>query len=226
MCKDHCFLSSFMDSLCRVRNEIKYVLLWQTVSALVWVLSWYLFPLLRRNLGNKHQNNPFVSTEIVRHSSTYIILYLSNLTRWRLPAVHFVFLDWQVGLIGLALLDGACTRTITLWKLNRNKWTNENNKNIKITLLEMLTVFSMYDFMTLCYRYIENENVFSNLIHKTSSQKIPIPNMLTFIIVTWLKSWDITSILSRKLSMSITHWILNNTAEILQFLEWKLAYFV
>ena len=35
----------------------------------------YLFPSLLRNWGNKHQNNNRVSAEIVRHSSTYIILY-------------------------------------------------------------------------------------------------------------------------------------------------------
>ena len=37
-----------------------------------------LFPSWLRNLGNKHQNNPFVSAEIVRHSSASIILYLSH----------------------------------------------------------------------------------------------------------------------------------------------------
>ena len=62
-------------SLWHVRNEIMYVLSWQTVFALTWVLFWCLFPLLLRNLGNKHQNNPLISTETVRHSSAYIILY-------------------------------------------------------------------------------------------------------------------------------------------------------
>ena len=65
-----------MDYLCRVRNEIMYVLSWRTVSALTRVLFWYLFPSLLRNSGNKHQNNPLVSAETVRHSSTYIILYI------------------------------------------------------------------------------------------------------------------------------------------------------
>ena len=68
-------LYSFMDSLCRVRNKIMYVLSWRTVSALTRVLFWFLFPSLLRNSGNKHQNNPLVSAETVRHSSTYIILY-------------------------------------------------------------------------------------------------------------------------------------------------------
>ena len=35
-----------------------------------------LFPSLLRNSGNKHKNNPLVSAETVRHSSTYIILYI------------------------------------------------------------------------------------------------------------------------------------------------------
>ena len=40
------------------------------------VLFWYLFPSLLRNSGNKHQNNPLVSAKTIRHSSTYIILYI------------------------------------------------------------------------------------------------------------------------------------------------------
>ena len=71
------FLASFMDSLCCVRNKMMYVLLWQwTVYALTRVLFWCLFPLLLRNSGNQHKNNPLVSAETVRHSSTYIILYI------------------------------------------------------------------------------------------------------------------------------------------------------
>ena len=55
-----------------------YVLSWWTFSALTQVLFWYLFTSLLRNSGNKHQNNPLVSAETVRHSSTNIILYMSN----------------------------------------------------------------------------------------------------------------------------------------------------
>ena len=65
-----------MDSLCGVRNKIMYALSWWTVSVLTRVLFWYLFPSLLRNSGNKHQNNPLVSAETIRHSSTYIILYI------------------------------------------------------------------------------------------------------------------------------------------------------
>ena len=55
-----------------------YVLLWRTVYALTpRVLFWCLFPSLLRNSGNKHQNNLLVSAQIVRHASTYIILYLA-----------------------------------------------------------------------------------------------------------------------------------------------------
>ena len=63
---------------CHVRNKIMYVLSWRTVSALTRVLFWNLFPSLLRNSGNKHQNNPLVSAETVRHSSTYIILYVND----------------------------------------------------------------------------------------------------------------------------------------------------
>ena len=60
-----------MDSLCRVRNKIMYVLSWLTVSAPTRVLFLYLFPSLPRNSGNKHKNNPLASAETVRHLSTY-----------------------------------------------------------------------------------------------------------------------------------------------------------
>ena len=63
-----------------------YVLSWRTVSVLTQVLFWYLFPSLLHNSGNKHQNNPLVSVEKVRHSSTYIILYL--------PDPAFSFQHW------------------------------------------------------------------------------------------------------------------------------------
>ena len=70
--------SSFMDSLCHVRNKIMYVLSWRTVSALTRGLFLCLFPSLLRNSGNKHKNNPLVSAETFRHSSTYIILSVSS----------------------------------------------------------------------------------------------------------------------------------------------------
>ena len=44
LCVKILVLASFMDSLCRVRNEIMYVLLWRTVYALTQVLFWCLFP--------------------------------------------------------------------------------------------------------------------------------------------------------------------------------------
>ena len=49
LCVNILVLGSFMDSLCRGRNEIMYVLLWRTVYALTRVLFWCLFPLLLRN---------------------------------------------------------------------------------------------------------------------------------------------------------------------------------
>ena len=75
------FLSSFMDSLCHVRNKIMYVLSWQTVSAPTQMLFLYLFPSLLRNSGNKHKNNPVMSAETVHYLSTYIILYVSHM-KW------------------------------------------------------------------------------------------------------------------------------------------------
>ena len=55
-----------------------YVLEWRTVSVLTWWLFWCLFPELRSNEGNKYQNNTRVSTETVRHESTYITLFLTR----------------------------------------------------------------------------------------------------------------------------------------------------
>ena len=49
------FLSSFMDTLCHVRNKTMYVLLSQTVSVLTWVLFLCLFPELLCNSENKHK---------------------------------------------------------------------------------------------------------------------------------------------------------------------------
>ena len=69
-------LSSFVDSSFRVRNKMIYVLSWRTVSALTRLSFWCLFPSLLRNSGNKHQNNPLVSVETVRHSNAYIFLYM------------------------------------------------------------------------------------------------------------------------------------------------------
>ena len=67
---------TFMDSLCCVRHILMYVLSCRTASAPTRVSIMCLFPSLLRNPGNKHKNNLFVSAETVRHSSTYIILYL------------------------------------------------------------------------------------------------------------------------------------------------------
>ena len=38
--------------------------------------------LMFRNLGNKRQNNPLVSAETIRHSSTYTILYEVMFSCW------------------------------------------------------------------------------------------------------------------------------------------------
>ena len=51
------FLASFMNSLCRERDKITYVLSWQTVYAPTRMFVWCLFPSLIRISENKHQNN-------------------------------------------------------------------------------------------------------------------------------------------------------------------------
>ena len=70
-------LLSFMNSLWYVRNKMMYVLSWQNVSALTRVLFWLCSSVY------KHQNNPLESSETVRHSSTYIVLYIYKISRNR-----------------------------------------------------------------------------------------------------------------------------------------------
>ena len=55
-----------------------YVLEWRNVSALTRGLFWCLFPELRSNKGNKHQNNTRVSAQTVLHECTFIILFLTR----------------------------------------------------------------------------------------------------------------------------------------------------
>ena len=79
--------------VCRVRNKIMYVLSWRTVSVLTRVSFWCLLSLLLCNSGNKHQNNPIVSKETVRHSSTYIILYYSSCWAICITAIVICYLQ-------------------------------------------------------------------------------------------------------------------------------------
>ena len=58
--------------------RIMYVLEWRTVSALMRVSFWCLFPELRSNEGNKHQNNTHVGAKTVCHEGTNIILFLTR----------------------------------------------------------------------------------------------------------------------------------------------------
>ena len=115
-----------MDLLCRVRNSTMYVLSWRTVSATTRVLFWYLFPWLLHNTENKHRNKPLVSSETVRHSSTYIILYIC---RYRDDHVgsyitvmshehHNISIHWQINCLCNSLLE-----------------MNKNNKKLLITVL-------------------------------------------------------------------------------------------
>ena len=69
------------------RQRIMYVLAWRTVHALTRGLFWCLFPELRSNEGNKHQNNTraelsdwFKFNIIVYHSVYFIWHFLQGTT--------------------------------------------------------------------------------------------------------------------------------------------------
>ena len=104
------FLSSFLDSLCRVRNKIMYVLSWRTVSVLTRVFFWCLFTSFVRNSGIKHQNDPLASAETVRHSSTYFILYILS--------------DPSINALGVTLDDKLQWRTC-FWDGPKSTKTNQ-----------------------------------------------------------------------------------------------------
>ena len=85
--------SSFMDSLCHVRNKALYILLWRTVSVLTRVL-------VASQLGKYTKVTPLVSTETVRHSSTYIILrrctsYMWVIKNYSLTKVRLILQVWR-----------------------------------------------------------------------------------------------------------------------------------
>ena len=69
-------VSWFMDSFCPIRNKKCMYSRGGLLLRSPECYFWCLFPSLLRISGNKHQNNPLVSAETVRHSSTYIILYI------------------------------------------------------------------------------------------------------------------------------------------------------
>ena len=77
-----------------------YVLSWRTGSVLTRVLFRYLSPPLLGNLENKHQNDPLVSIETVRHLSTYIILYIY----WETCRVFSVYQMWEQDLLQILWL--------------------------------------------------------------------------------------------------------------------------
>ena len=68
-------LGSFMDSLCRVRNKMMYVLLWRTVSGSLECYFGVYYPrcFTTREINAKITLSWALKT---RHSSTYIILYV------------------------------------------------------------------------------------------------------------------------------------------------------
>ena len=67
------FSSSFMDTLCCVRNKITYVLSWRTVSVCTRVLFWYLFPELEINTKKPSREHWSSSSHEYIHYSLFIL---------------------------------------------------------------------------------------------------------------------------------------------------------
>ena len=119
------------------------------MSALTRVLFWYLFPSLLRNSGNKHQNNPLVSAETVRHSSTYIILYI-----YYDGYIHTLYIRcatiWmrvhQLSCLRFTRNDG-CLSLHSIWlchtinRFTKSKLIEKNNLNIKL-FFKWLSLFT------------------------------------------------------------------------------------
>ena len=84
---------SFMQSFCRVRNKMIYVLSWRTVSALTRVLFLCLFPSLLRNSGNKYKNNLSLALKqfVTRVHTLFSIWYTcdTNTLTACLPVYHY-----------------------------------------------------------------------------------------------------------------------------------------
>ena len=95
------FLSSFMDTLCCLRNKILYVLLWWTVYALTGVLFWCLFPSLLLISGNKQHRN----------SSPLKCIHYSNGLMKQVPFIHLREHTWWLIYTGDPLHSrAACTQ--------------------------------------------------------------------------------------------------------------------
>ena len=155
----------------------------------------YLFPSLLHNSGNKHQNNPLVSAESVRHSSTYIILYIFNCIR--LPA-RWAYASLVI--LSKILRDIACyfncydyyLLAFYLWccycyhycmYFVENKYLNLNHNKPLIYLfvygsqLSIVVILSVSVFQSLLLSGICNYSTIAlqmnNKIMITSKQRIP-----------------------------------------------------
>ena len=70
----------------------KTLLLYRTI----WVLTRVLFFLCVHLIYHQHQNIPLVSTQRVRHSSTYVILYILHRINYFTHILNTVVLNWGI----------------------------------------------------------------------------------------------------------------------------------
>ena len=99
-----------MDSLCRVRNKIIYVLSRRTVSALTRVLFCCLFPSSLRYSGNKHKNDPLVTSRQRWNSSSLEYIH------------HSLFMMSEVIWWACACVNLMSTYYVVLWSLQGNMY--------------------------------------------------------------------------------------------------------
>ena len=107
------------------------------------MLLWYLFPSMLRNSGNKHKNNPLVSAETVRHSSTYIILYFLHDRPWISPWIKSISNELDIIChVFASQLSGHCDVIANrLWRHQQNVKRASETRGWCVKILVFSVIF-------------------------------------------------------------------------------------
>ena len=129
---------SIMFSPCSLR--IMYVLEWRIVSALTRGLFWCLFPKLGSNEGSKCQNNARVSTEMVHHERTYIIIFLTrhneSINDYKKDKLYTSFPCFTHSVFVLMMTSQSIADDVTM---TRQLWCDHMNSDISILFTAIFT---------------------------------------------------------------------------------------